>query len=77
MSNLTSIVLVLILCGCDDLEKATHESPRQIVDVYDEVRWGHPDGTTVVQCSEGRRALLFGKLGKPGEWISVKDGRCE
>lgn len=64
------LVLALVaLAGCRS--ESTTPMKATIVAVYQEERWGAPDGTTVVQFADGSRARVVGMLGKPGEPITV------
>jgi len=64
------IFLALFTIGCARDERVI------IVSVSEDERWGMDDGTTVIECPNGRRARAMGKLGKPGETIVLYTEQC-
>lgn len=73
-TNIRNFIMLLaaLTAGCTPPEPIRVREKAVIVSVYDEVRWGVTDGTTVVEMPDGDRIRLVGKLGTVGETIQVK-----
>ena len=62
---------LIFIVGCADPTPPVVMEEVKIISVYNEIRLGSEDGTTIVERKDRFRVPLRGKLGKKGDIISV------